>query len=132
VEVVPATVRAANITGTCDDCRIARVYAVHMLIPLDPLAAGPSSSNLPPIFFIGAACCLLAVAGVAAAIWLIVRASRRKAQPSPPIVTTAHPQAWPAAPVDVADQLRRLADLRDTGVLTEEEFQAQKRRLLGT
>ncbi len=36
----------------------------------------------------------------------------------------------PAAP-SVAAELQRLAELRDRGVLTEEEFQAQKRRILG-
>lgn len=36
----------------------------------------------------------------------------------------------PAAP-SVASELERLAALRDRGVLTEEEFQAQKRRILG-
>ncbi len=43
------------------------------------------------------------------------------------------PQAPPAAApvVDVADQLRKLAELRDMGVLTEEEFTLQKQRLLG-
>jgi hypothetical protein len=38
--------------------------------------------------------------------------------------------AGPTAP-DVADQLGRLADLRDRGVLTEDEFQQQKAKLLG-
>jgi hypothetical protein len=33
--------------------------------------------------------------------------------------------------VDVADQLRKLAGLRDEGILSEEEFAAQKARLLG-
>jgi len=33
--------------------------------------------------------------------------------------------------VDVADQLERLEGLRDRGSITEQEFQAQKRRLLG-
>ena len=33
--------------------------------------------------------------------------------------------------VDVASQLGKLADLRDKGVLTEEEFQGQKKKLLG-
>jgi len=32
---------------------------------------------------------------------------------------------------DVADQLDRLADLRDRGVLTDEEFQREKDKLLG-
>jgi hypothetical protein len=35
------------------------------------------------------------------------------------------------APVDVADQLRKLAELRDQGVLTDEEFSLQKQKLLG-
>jgi hypothetical protein len=37
----------------------------------------------------------------------------------------------PSAPVDVADQLTKLAILRDQGILTEEEFAAQKAKLLG-
>jgi hypothetical protein len=36
-----------------------------------------------------------------------------------------------AAGEDTIAQLRQLAALRDEGVLTEEEFQAQKRRMLG-
>ena len=37
-----------------------------------------------------------------------------------------------AAPqVDVVEQLEKLGDLRDKGVLTEEEFEAQKAKLLG-
>lgn len=36
-----------------------------------------------------------------------------------------------AAPVDVADQLKKLAELRDQGVLSDEEFAAQKAKLLG-
>jgi hypothetical protein len=39
--------------------------------------------------------------------------------------------APPAAPQpDLADQLRKLADLRDAGVLTDDEFAAQKAKLL--
>ena len=41
------------------------------------------------------------------------------------------PQAPAAAPaVDVAGQLKSLAELRDQGILTEEEFAAQKSKLL--
>ena len=36
-----------------------------------------------------------------------------------------------SSPVDVADQLRKLAELRDQGILTEEEFAVQKQKLLG-
>ena len=32
---------------------------------------------------------------------------------------------------DVADQIKKLADLRDAGILTEEEFNAKKKQLLG-
>lgn len=35
------------------------------------------------------------------------------------------------APTDIASQLERLADLRAKGILTDDEFQAQKRKLLG-
>ncbi|OAH53123.1 hypothetical protein AWH48_12265 [Domibacillus aminovorans] len=31
---------------------------------------------------------------------------------------------------DIADQIKKLADLRDQGILTEEEFNAQKKKLL--
>ena len=34
--------------------------------------------------------------------------------------------------IDVADQLIKLAALRDSGVLTEDEFQAQKQKILGS
>jgi hypothetical protein len=38
----------------------------------------------------------------------------------------------PAAPqTDLVDQLRKLGELRDAGILTEEEFAAQKAKLLG-
>ena len=37
-----------------------------------------------------------------------------------------------AQQTDVADQLTKLADLRDRGVLTAAEFEAQKQKLLGT
>jgi membrane protein YdbS with pleckstrin-like domain len=47
--------------------------------------------------------------------------------PAPPATTTA---TVPAAP-NVTTELERLADLRSRGVLTEEEFQAQKAKILG-
>jgi hypothetical protein len=42
---------------------------------------------------------------------------------------TPSPVSAPPA-VDVADQLQKLAKCRDEGILTEEEFQAQKQKLL--
>ncbi len=37
----------------------------------------------------------------------------------------------PRGPIDIAEQLEKLADLRDRGVLTDAEFEDQKQRLLG-
>jgi Short C-terminal domain len=46
--------------------------------------------------------------------------------------TAALPMIITAAPaLDVADQIRKLAELRDRGILTDDEFAAQKARLLG-
>jgi hypothetical protein len=42
----------------------------------------------------------------------------------------APPQATPAA--DPVEQLKELGELRDKGVLTEEEFAAQKAKILGS
>jgi len=42
------------------------------------------------------------------------------------------PSVSAAGPPDVAGQLAKLAELKDRGVLTESEFQAQKQKLLGT
>jgi len=47
-----------------------------------------------------------------------------------PAAASAQPAAPPAAPSQVTE-LERLADLRARGVLTEEEFQAQKAKILG-
>jgi hypothetical protein len=46
-----------------------------------------------------------------------------------PAPAAAPPPAEPQP--DLADQLRKLADLRDAGILTDEEFAAQKAKLLG-
>jgi hypothetical protein len=37
----------------------------------------------------------------------------------------------PPAAASPADQLRELASLRDDGIITEEEFEAKKKQLLG-
>jgi hypothetical protein len=53
-----------------------------------------------------------------------------------PGVDTAHPAAAPVAASgpaggDRIEQLERLAGLHERGVLTDEEFAAEKRRILG-
>ncbi len=45
---------------------------------------------------------------------------------------TPPPSASPTADQQMFDSLERLGKLRDAGILTEEEFAAQKARLLGT
>ena len=42
------------------------------------------------------------------------------------------PAAAPAPANDMVAQLRSLAELRDQGILTEEEFAAQKAKILGS
>jgi len=62
------------------------------------------------------------------------------AQPAPPVAYAPHPTAMPApAPAaappgsdtnEFLAQLKQLGELRDAGVLTEHEFEAQKARIL--
>jgi putative oligomerization/nucleic acid binding protein len=54
----------------------------------------------------------------------------------PPAYAAPPPPAAPAAPAaagedDVIEQLQKLGQLRDQGILTDAEFQAQKAKLLG-
>ncbi|MGI8806558.1 MAG: PH domain-containing protein [Acidimicrobiales bacterium] len=46
------------------------------------------------------------------------------------VAQTHTPGPQPSSP-DVADQIRKLAGLRDDGILSPEEFEAKKRQLLG-
>ena len=52
------------------------------------------------------------------------------AVPAPP-PSGATPPATPPASASTTGELERLAELRNKGVLTEDEFQAQKKRILG-
>lgn len=47
------------------------------------------------------------------------------------LLSTPSPTASTEIPTDVADQIKKLADLRDSGILTEDEFNAKKKQLLG-
>lgn len=44
---------------------------------------------------------------------------------------SAPPPPTPSHTVDVVEQLKKLAELKKQGILTEEEFAAQKARILG-
>ncbi|MEW1952129.1 SHOCT domain-containing protein [Terrabacter sp. NPDC080008] len=50
----------------------------------------------------------------------------------PPAAAPAPPPPPAAASTDVVQQLKGLAELRDQGILTDEEFAAQKAKILGT
>lgn len=56
---------------------------------------------------------------------VIVESDVPDAEPAEQAATTSPPA------IDIVDQLSRLADLRDRGVLNEEEFAAQKDKILG-
>jgi putative oligomerization/nucleic acid binding protein len=77
------------------------------------------------------------VAGTATAV--SNRVSRRQSErwaaqeaPPPPQAAPAPAPAAPAAPAaSTIDQLKELGELKSQGVITEEEFAAQKAKLLG-
>jgi multidrug resistance efflux pump len=52
------------------------------------------------------------------------------AAPPPPVAEPAAPAAAPAATTDSYAELMRLKELFDAGVLTQEEFDAQKTKIL--
>ena len=83
------------------------------------------------------------VAGTATAV--SNRVSRRQAnrwsdqneaqyaqQPPPQQYYEPPPAPAPPAAPDPIEQLKELADLKDKGILTEEEFSAQKAKILAT
>jgi len=61
--------------------------------------------------------------------------SQQQYAPPPPPPQYAAPPPPPAAPAaggtDIASQIQQLAQLRDQGVLSPEEFEAAKHKLLG-
>jgi len=59
-------------------------------------------------------------------------ARAQQSQAQAPAAPAEASTASAADQVDVIDQLKRFADLRDQGILTEEEFAAQKAKLLGS
>jgi len=64
------------------------------------------------------------------------KAQEQQAQQQAPQVQQAPPAPAPAAPAassmdDKIEQLKQLGQLREQGILTDEEFAAQKAKLLG-
>jgi hypothetical protein len=58
-------------------------------------------------------------------------ANTQPQQAEPQVVYVEAPAAAPAQEVDVVSQLERLGALKTQGLLTEEEYAAQKAKLLG-
>jgi hypothetical protein len=46
-------------------------------------------------------------------------------------VINARPSAGAASPTSAADEIKKLADLREQGILTNDEFETKKKQLLG-
>jgi len=60
-------------------------------------------------------------------------AATRNAGPDEQAPAVGEEVASPPPPTaDLAEQLKELAELREQGILTEEEFSAEKKKLLGT
>jgi hypothetical protein len=75
---------------------------------------------------------LLILALVVAAVVLVshrVGVSQKKPAPAQPF--SVAPPPLPTQPQDLDQQLRTLAKLRDDGVITEDDFNAKKKALLG-
>jgi hypothetical protein len=51
--------------------------------------------------------------------------------PAPPAPEAAAPAGAPALSDDVYEQLKKLGELREAGILTDDEFQAKKSQILG-
>ena len=56
--------------------------------------------------------------------------SRQEAEQAPPEAAPAPAAAAPAAGSSMLDQLKELGELKKQGILTEDEFAAQKAKLL--
>jgi hypothetical protein len=59
------------------------------------------------------------------------RTSRRMADQQPPQQAAPPSPPAAAAPPDDMAQIQQLATMKDQGLLTEEEFQAKKKQILG-
>jgi hypothetical protein len=68
-------------------------------------------------------------------IYFIIRDSETPTTDDRPVSIppeSSDPHGSPPGAADVADQLERLADLRDKSILTDDEFQREKDKLLGS
>jgi hypothetical protein len=100
----------------------------HLALPADPTYMLPGGQTWEPEHGIAGAIAAAAKRGDAKEIMRLTAEAREKAagaQANPPI---ASPAAGGA--VDPLDRLDKLAKLRDSGALTEQEFQTEKAKIL--
>ena len=76
------------------------------------------------------------IAGTATAVSGRVAARQQtfaaqQAQAAPPTVASPVPASPPMLTDEVVNELKKLAELRDAGILTEDEFAGRKSLLLG-
>ena len=76
-------------------------------------------------------CSVLGIASAAAQIFLSWSNGGASFGAAATARTSRNPQGPSNAPVASADEISKFADLRDRGIISEEEFQAQRDRLLG-
>jgi uncharacterized membrane protein len=89
---------------------------------------GLQPAHIVMFFFV-----VLPVILIIVGIVLLAHHMQKRRQATPPQIGS--PQ-WPTAPPvatgpDPIEQVRRLAQLRDSGAITDEEYQARKNQLLG-
>ena len=116
--VVLALVWAVNEGAPVEIVFILPVLVMSYLLPTF-LAVGRKHKALPAIFALNLFLGWSLLGWVAALVW-----SLTNPKPSEPVVINQ-------AAGSMADELAKLADLRDKGILTEEEFQAKNAALLG-
>jgi hypothetical protein len=63
--------------------------------------------------------------------WSQQEAQQQAAAPAPAPEAAPAPAAAPGGETSLIDQLKQLGELKSQGILTEEEFAAQKAKLLG-
>ena len=91
-----------------------------------------SANSLPWVFGI---LFVLSLVSLALTGWWLIRARRATTRVAPQHFGFNFTDADPYTPTDEGiriQQLKTIAALRDSGALTEEEFEAEKRRILGS
>jgi len=103
---------ANGLGGPVDESRLNEVAQIVGGIAIGPLRAGPPTRPVKPV-----------------SSPAVSAASKAPARPRPPPVSVPAPEIQHRT-ADLLDQIQRLATLRDSGALTESEFQEKKEEIL--